>query len=307
MPWRADHRLAEERISLRFHILNRRRHCCRMLTLLFWLLSTVATQRLWPQDLPTPAQEQPQFPPDLKEYAVRNAAAGCLEPPPLPALDDYNGPLEKTVGVFARALERKSAVHQPRYKPGSMLCSLELKDKFWLFVDDSLDPVTFISAGFDAGIDQATNRDPSFGQGAAGYATRFASDVADRISSKFWKDFAYPSIFFEDPRYFPLGHGPAGERLLHAAKHLLIAHRSDGTHMFNYSEWLGTTTAVLLSDLHHPGDEHGTWPNVRQVGYRFAWDVGFDVLREFWPDIARKFKLPFRGASTKTVTEPNHR
>jgi hypothetical protein len=23
--------------------------------------------------------------------------------------------------------------------------------------------------------------------------------------------------------------------------------------------------------------------------------MGFDVLREFWPDISRKFKLPFRG------------
>jgi hypothetical protein len=23
--------------------------------------------------------------------------------------------------------------------------------------------------------------------------------------------------------------------------------------------------------------------------------MGFDVLREFWPEIARKFKLPFRG------------
>jgi hypothetical protein len=26
-----------------------------------------------------------------------------------------------------------------------------------------------------------------------------------------------------------------------------------------------------------------------------AQDAGFDVLREFWPEIARKFKLPFRG------------
>jgi hypothetical protein len=24
-------------------------------------------------------------------------------------------------------------------------------------------------------------------------------------------------------------------------------------------------------------------------------DMGFDVLREFWPELARKFNLPFRG------------
>jgi hypothetical protein len=25
--------------------------------------------------------------------------------------------------------------------------------------------------------------------------------------------------------------------------------------------------------------------------------MGFDVLREFWPEISRKFRLPFRGES----------
>jgi len=24
-------------------------------------------------------------------------------------------------------------------------------------------------------------------------------------------------------------------------------------------------------------------------------DMGFDVLREFWPEVARKLKMPFRG------------
>jgi len=270
-------------------------------------LVALGAMNLASQDLAEPGQQPTNPGSELQEKAAKNAAAGCFEPPPLPDLDDYEGPLQKTVGVFARALERKSAVRQPHYKPGAMLCSLEFKDKFWLFIDDSLDPVTFLSAGFDAGMDQTSNRDPSYGQGAAGYAKRFGSDLADRVSSKFWKDFAYPSMFFEDPRYYPLGQGPTKKRLLHAARHLFVAHRSDGTHMFNYSEWLGTTTAVLLSDLHHPGNDRGGWATTRQVGYRFAWDIGFDVLREFWPDIARKLKLPFRGVSkpSDTVSDPN--
>lgn len=24
-------------------------------------------------------------------------------------------------------------------------------------------------------------------------------------------------------------------------------------------------------------------------------DMGFDILREVWPEVARKFKMPFRG------------
>jgi hypothetical protein len=31
------------------------------------------------------------------------------------------------------------------------------------------------------------------------------------------------------------------------------------------------------------------------VGYAVGSDIGFDELREFFPEIARKLKLPFRG------------
>jgi hypothetical protein len=113
-------------------------------------------------------------------------------------LQDYDGPLQKTVGLFARELERKS-VHPPRYKPGLMLCSLDLTDKFILFARDTFNPVTFIASGFFAGLDQAQNRDPSFGQGGAGYAKRFGASFVDQTSSKFFLDFVYPTIFSEDP------------------------------------------------------------------------------------------------------------
>jgi hypothetical protein len=75
--------------------------------------------------------------------------------------------MKKTVGFFARALERK-AVYPPHYQPGVFLCSLGAKDKFVLFVQDSLNPVAFLNAGFNAGLDQASNRDRAFGQGMEG-------------------------------------------------------------------------------------------------------------------------------------------
>ena len=36
------------------------------------------------------------------------------------------------------------------------------------------------------------------------------------------------------------------------------------------------------------------WPAARGVGFSVAQDMGFDVLREFWPEIAHRFKMPFR-------------
>jgi hypothetical protein len=237
-----------------------------------------------------------------REETRQNAVAPCLEPPPLVRWQDYQGPFRKMAGIFARKLERKSA-HRQHYRPDTLLCSFEVKDKFTLLVHDTFDPASFFSAGFNASLDQAANRDPTFGQGATGYAKRFGVDFAGQTTWRFFKDFAYPTVFSEDPRYYRLGHGSPGKRLFHAAAHAFVAFRDDGKYMFNFSEWLGTVSAVVVTSAYHPGDEHGLAPAMRQVGFSVAQDVGFDVLREFWPEIARKLRMPFRDMGERPGTE----
>jgi hypothetical protein len=233
------------------------------------------------------------------EQAVENAAGKCLEPPPLLlSWQDYHGPYQKLVGAFARKLERKS-VNSAQYKPGTVLCTLKVKDKFMLFVNDSIDPVSFLSAGFDAGLDQASDRDPSFGQGWGGYGKRFLADYGSQTDWRFFTDFAYPTIFSEDPRYYPLGEGTAGQRLLHAAGHTFVAHHDNGAHMFNFSLWLGTGTAILVTDFIHPGNSRRIGPGLAAAGNFIGMDMGFDVIREFAPEIAKKLHLPFRNPNTK--------
>jgi hypothetical protein len=251
------------------------------------------------QDSPGVPQGQPTATVALPEETKKNAIAPCVEPPPLVRLEDYDGPLKKAVGIFARKVERKS-IHQPHYKPGAILCSLELKDKFVLFVMDSIDPVSFLDSAFNAGLAQAQDDDLRFGQGAAGYGKRFGASFADQASSKFFTDFVFPTIFAEDPRYYRLASGSGGTRFLHAVEHVFVAHRDNGNRIFNSSEWLGTTSAVVLSNTYHPGNERGIAPAVQAVGLSVMQDMGFDVLREFWPEISRKFKLPFRGESEPT-------
>lgn len=248
------------------------------------------------QEPPPPVEQPAPAPVLMHEEVKQNSSSPCVEPAPVVSLEDYEGPLKKTVGVFARKLERK-AVHHPHYKPGARLCSLDVKDKFVLFVEDSVDPVTFLVTAFNAGLDQASDQDPTFGQGPSGYGKRFGANFADQASFKFFKDFAYPSIFSEDPRYYRIRHGSGENRLLHAVKHTFVAHRDNGTRMFNFSEWLGTISAVTLSNAYHPGHERGFAPAAQAIGLSIAEDMGFDVLREFWPEISRKFKLPFRGES----------
>src|SRR5260370_23743519 len=80
--------------------------------------------------------------------------------------------------------------------------------------------------------------------------------------------------------------------------------------MPNYSEWFSTGSPKPVTNLYHPGNPRGSGPTASCVGFSVAGDMGWDVLREFWPEIAHKFKLPFRtheeysSISVPAVPEP---
>ena len=151
---------------------------------------------------------------------VQNPAEPCVQPPPDLSWHDYDGPFSKVLGVIGQKVERRT-VHlpherEPRYKPNAVLCSLEIGDKFILFVHDSVDPFTFLAAGFNAGISEAEDTDAPFGQGGAGYGRRFGANYADQVQYNFFKGFFYPIVFSEDPRYYRLAHGSTRSRISHA-------------------------------------------------------------------------------------------
>lgn len=233
------------------------------------------------------------IPVDFPGQVVFNPAGLCVEPPPMVQLQDYIGPFHKIIGTFTQKLDRLS-VHDVRYKPGVALCSLQIWDKFFLFVRDSVDPETFLAAGFDAGISQARNLDPSFGQGGQGYGKRLAAAYADEVQYRFFKEFLYPTIFSEDPRYYRIGQGSKGHRFVHALEHSFVAYNDHGRRMFNFSEWFGEASAVSVANLYHPGARRGFGPAARNIGSDVGLDIGYDELKEFWPELARKLRLPFR-------------
>jgi len=251
----------------------------------------------WGQET-APATPSPEAPP--------STAQPCVKPAPMVDWQDYEGPFGKAVGAVGRRLEWKSTA-TAHYKPGAVLCVLTLHDKFRLAVRETFDPVTFVGIAFNAGISQAENNDPSYGQGAEGYGIRFGAGLAGQATSEFFKDVFYPTIFSQDPRYYRMGTGSTGKRFLHALEHSVVAYRENGMQMFNFTEWMGTTSAIVVSNTYHPDHRRGVGPAASRLGFSVGNDMGYDVLREFWPEIARKFKLPFRGQnepeSSETGTE----
>jgi hypothetical protein len=252
-----------------------------------------------PNTMPT----QLLTPPPLAEEFVQNPNAPCLQPPPPVTWHDYQGPYAKTMGIFAQRLERRSVgpASQRHYKPGALLCTLELKDRFWLFVRDSTDPVAFINATYNGVISSWQDSQPTFGHGFNGFLDRFGANMAGQSSAGFFKDFLYPTIFDEDPRYYRLGTGSNKKRVLHAMAHQVVAHNENGNHMFNFSEWLGDASVIVLSNTYLPDNRRGVEPVAVGMANTMGTNIGYDILREFWPEIAKKFRLPFRDQNPPTA------
>lgn len=213
-------------------------------------------------------------------------------------VDDYNGPLSRVVSRFAQSVD--SATPHVKHTSGLRPCAMKAGDKFRVFVNNTLDPVSYIGAAWDAGWAQLDHDDPSFGQGAAGYGKNYSAAVVDNIQGDFFGIFLYPSLFHQDPRYYRLGEGGVRARIGHALAHRFVARSDSGDAMPNYSEWFATVSSKALSNLYHPGNPRGFGPTAERVGWSVGNDMAWDVLREFWPEIAHKFHLPFR---TNQVTK----
>jgi hypothetical protein len=245
------------------------------------------------------AQRLPQFGSVTPVAALVPAAVSHPVQPPCAKrvepfdVDDYNGPFSTLVGRFSQKVDRVT-VRAPGHHTSLKPCSLSAGEKFRLFVNDSVDPITFVGAAWEAGQDQLERTDPSYGLGTAGYAKRVAAGMADNATGDFFGIFLYPTLFHQDPRYYRVGHGTVEGRLGHALEHSFVATSDKGKHVFNFSEWCTTVTGKLVTNLYHPDAPRGFGPTAKRVGFSVANDMGWDVLREFWPEIAHKFKLPFR-------------
>lgn len=168
---------------------------------------------------------------------------------------------------------------------------LTSRQKLAIAWEDTTDRAVFVQSAFIAGIGQATNGNPSFGQGVQGYAKRFAASYADFGIQNFMTEGLYPTILHQDPRYFRHREGSGPSRVAYAISRLFITRTDSGMHQFNYSEVVGSATSLAISNAYYP-DGRNYADNVKRYALQLGFDAASNVLKEFWPDLKRK--LPRR-------------
>jgi hypothetical protein len=174
----------------------------------------------------------------------------------------------------------------PSFKESKPLSS---KEKFKLGLRDSFDPGTFLLAGAIAGIGQATNSSPSYGQGMAGYGQYYGSTFGSLVIGDMMTTAVFPSLLHQDPRYFRKGTGSTWSRLEYAMGQIFLTHGDNRKTQFNYSEILGNSTAVAISNAYN-FDNRTAADAGGQLGIQLGLDMAGNVLKEFVPDIYRKFQ-----------------
>ena len=134
---------------------------------------------------------------------------------------------------------------------------LTSKQKFQLAWKTMVDPVTFALTGITAGAQQAQNDFSGYGQGAQGYAKRFAASYADDAIGAFIGGAFLPSLLKQDPRYFYKGTGSTGSRILYAISSSVICRGDNLSRQLNYSAILGSMASGGISYLYYPAKDRG--------------------------------------------------
>jgi hypothetical protein len=161
--------------------------------------------------------------------------------------------------------------------------------KFKVVARGSFDYVEFPWYATLAGISQAQNSEPGYGQGAEGYGKRYGAALADGTIENFMTGAVLPALLRQDPRFYQSGKGTFWRRTGYAISRIVVTRGDSGHAQFNFSEIIGSALSAGTSTYtYHPRADR-TLANTASVwGTQIGYDTLTIVVKEFWPDIRRK-------------------
>jgi hypothetical protein len=169
-----------------------------------------------------------------------------------------------------------------------LLPPLTVGQKFKVVARSSFDYVEYPWYAALAGISQAENSEPSYGQGAAGYAKRYGAAFADGTIENFMTAAILPSLLHQDPRFYQSSTGSFWRRTGYAISRIFVTFTDSGHEQFNYSEIVGSALAAGISTYsYHPQSERNLGTTASSWGTQVGYDTIGIVVKEFWPDIRR--------------------
>ena len=237
-----------------------------------WISVAIFGQSAFSQDVPAS--------PNIAVAAPSEKQDSQSSPPSLPQQKSDNEGKVRIFGIF------------PAFNVSNQVDPTPLTNgqKFNLFARGTYDPVTFIAPVIKVPILQAVEGDSGFGTGVGGFAKRYGVSLADGTSSRFFRQFLFPVILKQDPRYFRRGQGSFLMRLGYSVSRVLVTRNDLKRNTFNWSRLLGSAASSGLSNAYYPDSQRGKTTTLFNFGLSYLSEVGANIVKEFAPDISRKLK-----------------
>jgi hypothetical protein len=222
-------------------------------------------------------------------FGQQSPSATPSQSAPSNTTDENGKPDAGSKRIFGIIPNYRTTATLEEYKP------VTTKEKFKMAGQDAFDRGTVALSVLFAAQAQLTNSDPSFGQGVKGYAHYLGTSYADFVIGDYMTEAIFPTLLHQDPRYFRRGRGSKGSRLGYAMAQIFWTHRDSGGTQFNFSEVIGNSTAVAISNAYYP-DNRTAGEAVSKLSVQLGVDMASNILKEFAPDITRKFSRKHKSS-----------
>lgn len=175
---------------------------------------------------------------------------------------------------------------------------LSSKEKLGLFFRGARDPFTLVTPLLATGFSEALLDNSGFGWGPAGFGEHFGAAIADEVSSHLLGTWVFPSLLHQDPRYHPKQSGGFGSRIGYSVSRVVITRADNGDRQINYSRLAAALTSSAISNSYYPEGHRGISHTATTALVSLGITAGFNLLREFLPDIDRLTTKGSRKAAT---------
>lgn len=223
----------------------------------------------------------------LKELSAQSFGPGAgtaetIEPPiPTSAVANSRGcdRLAHLSGKLQSQIESEDLWHRAPLTP---------RGKFRLALRNFSDPVNIGGTGLDSEISNVTSSSTSaFGTGWSGFGKRFGMSMADDGLNEFFSTFLVSSLAHQDPHYHRDPGSSTAKRILYALSRVVIARSDSGKPMFNYAEFIGTTSSATLETSYHFERDESPGAISNRIFVSIGSDAAWNLMNEFLPDIAK--------------------
>lgn len=154
------------------------------------------------------------------------------------------------------------------------------KKRFYRYLNDTAGPGALLGSTIGAGFQQISNNPPEWEKTAKGFGRRVASNLGRNAIEETYK-YGISEAFRQDPAYRKCDCTKLSKRFGHAVKSGFTARTRSGREVFSVAKVSAPFVSNVVAVKAWYPERFTVRDGLRQGARGFAFDVGFNLIREF--------------------------